>query len=176
MEIRINQWNKFDKTRHLKTRIPLYEFSKLSSWDLGWSLLEQINIAENDQHEIELSECFSPGQKALYFFWYLDAQVTNGGFVQFYCNGYDKYLPAIIRGLSLVNDILLIKLITEVDKYYFENQTEFIGGQSKNNFEGIYSKLSKFDDFDNEYFEIRENSMKIIEKHARVIPAEFIVI
>jgi len=34
----------------------------------------------------------------------LDAQVTNGGFLQFYSNGYRNYVPTINAGLKLIGD------------------------------------------------------------------------
>ncbi|RZK02935.1 MAG: hypothetical protein EOO46_18225 [Flavobacterium sp.] len=77
-------YNEFDSANHLKPDFDRKQFQELNGSDLGWELLEPINIAADDQDsEIELSKRLSPGQKALYFIWYLDGQVTNGGFIQF---------------------------------------------------------------------------------------------
>jgi len=39
-------------------------------------------------------------RKHFYYWWYVDAQVTNGGFTQFYYNDYGMYVPTIIKGLK----------------------------------------------------------------------------
>src|SRR5687767_12523777 len=82
-------YNIFDKEDHLRPAFNKTDFDTLHGWDLGWELLEPINIAKNVKHEKKLARRFSPGQKALYFTWYLDAEVENGGFIQFFWN-YDR--------------------------------------------------------------------------------------
>jgi hypothetical protein len=76
----------FEKENHLKPDFDKSEFEELDSWDFGWAILQPINLAADKESEKALSKRFSPGQKALYFFWYLDEEVTNGGFIQFYWN------------------------------------------------------------------------------------------
>jgi hypothetical protein len=71
-------YNSFDKDNHLQPVFDKAKFDTLHGWDFGWEILEPINIAKGDEDEFQLSKRFSPGQKALYFIWYLDAQVTNG--------------------------------------------------------------------------------------------------
>src|ERR1700693_4439336 len=97
-------YNIFDKENHLKPDFDKALFDSLHSWDFGWAILEPIDIASGDEHIKLLSRRFSSGQKMIYFFWFLDAQVTDGGFIQFYFNGYHKYLLPIIDGLKLIND------------------------------------------------------------------------
>ena len=101
----------FDKENHLQPDFNRETFNVLQGWDFGWEILKTINIAKSRSENKEISKRFSPGQKALYFFWYLDAQVTNGGFIQFYWNDYGNYIPTIKEGLKLINDQELIKLI-----------------------------------------------------------------
>jgi hypothetical protein len=48
----------------------------------------------------------------------LDAQVTNGGFIQFYWNGYEVYLPSIKKGLELMGFTDLLKIINKSEKEY----------------------------------------------------------
>jgi len=77
-----SQKNKFDvflKEIHLKPDIAKEQISGLQDWDYLWAILSPINKAQSEKHEIELAKRLSSGQKALYFWWYLDAQVTNGG-------------------------------------------------------------------------------------------------
>src|SRR5687767_6879013 len=79
----------FDKEKHFRPKLSKGDFFKLTGFDFGWFVLEPISIFVKDkEHEIERGKSLSYGQKALYYWWYVDAQVTNGGFVQFYYNGY----------------------------------------------------------------------------------------
>src|ERR1700761_4202302 len=105
----------FDENNHLQSLFDKTEFDNLRGWDFGWAMLEPINIAESRDEDAELSKRLSPGQKALYFFWYLDSAVINGGFIQFYWNGYREYLPTIINGLKLIGDNEMLLLIDSVD-------------------------------------------------------------
>lgn len=134
----MNLWNTFDPNNHLQPEMKSVEFDSLHSWELGWELLEPLNKATSDEHEIELSQSFSPGQKTLYFLWYLDGQVTNGGFIQFYWNGYDKYLPAITEGLTLIGDAEMRQLVNEVDKYVISNLSTFKKAERNEDFSGAY--------------------------------------
>ena len=58
----------FDKNNHLQPDFSKIEFETLHGWDLGWELLSVINIANSQDEDRALSQRFSPGQKALYFF------------------------------------------------------------------------------------------------------------
>ena len=84
--MRINYWAEFDQEKHFKPKLKRRKFEKLKSWKLGWFLLESINIVDDEKKEIEITKQFSQGQKLLHFFWNLDSQITNGGFIQFYIN------------------------------------------------------------------------------------------
>ncbi len=167
-------YDTFDKHNHLQPDFDKVIFDTLHSWDFGWAILEPINVAESKDEEKELSKRFSPGQKALYFFWYLDAQVTNGGFIQFYWNGYRNYIATIIEGLKLIEDIELIELIDKADKEYLANQDKFVVQREKDDWEPLYDNLKAFDEFDNVYYKIHDRTMELIEKYARLHPDEFV--
>ncbi len=96
--------NTFDTSNHLQPLIDKTKFDTSHGWDFAWAVLEPINFAKGKEDEKLLSRRFSPGQKALYFFWHLDAEVANEGFIQFYRNNNRKYLPPIIDGLKLIGD------------------------------------------------------------------------
>lgn len=166
--------NVFDSLNHLKPTFDKTEFDSLHSWDFGWALLEPINIAQSQEDEIELSKRLSPGQKALYFFWYLDAQVVNGGFIQFYWNDYREYLPTIKEGLKLIDDVDLINLIEKADKEYLENESLFIKQKEKGDWEPLYENLKRFDEYDDLYYAIHEKTMGLIEAYARRHPEDFV--
>ena len=169
-----NLYNTFEKENHLQREFEKTEFDTLNSWDFGWAILEQINIAADKESELLLSHRFSPGQKAIYFFWYLDGEVTNGGFIQFFWNGNRQYLPPIVDGLKLICDDKMLKLVQKADAIYLENQQKFELENSQENFEKRYNELSDFEDLDTIYYDIHEDTMNLIEKYARKNPTEFV--
>ena len=167
-------YNTFDKSNHLYPDFDKTAFDTLHLWDFGWAILEPINIAPNDEKEIILSKRLSKGQKALYFFWYLDAEVTNGGFIQFYWNNYRKYLPPILEGLELIGDKELKNLVEEADKQYLINKEKFEFQREKDDWEPLYKNLEEFDKFDSIYYKIHDKTMSLIEEYARQHPSEFV--
>ncbi len=168
------RYNTFDKNNHLRPIINKTTFDTLHGWDLGWTLLEPINIAKGEQDEIKLATQFSAGQKALYFFWYMDAEVTNGGFIQFYWNENRKYVPPIIDGLKLIQDTSMLELVKLADKEYQINESRFILQKQKDNWEPLYEEIKKFDELDSMYFSTHKKTMELIEKYVRLNPEAFV--
>lgn len=167
-------YNVFDQKNHLRPDFDKSKFDRLHDWDLGWELLEPINLAKSRNDDKELSKRFSPGQKALYFFWYLDAQVTNGGFLQFYSNGYGNYVPTINAGLKLIGDNKLLALMEKVEQEYLVQEELNSDQIEKNTWEPNLSLLTTFDQCNSEFYRIHDNTMKLIEKYVRQHPDEFI--
>lgn len=163
----------FNKDNHLQPDFDKNEFETLHGWDFGWEILSTINIAESSDEDEALSHRFSPGQKALYFFWYLDGAVTNGGFVQFYWNDYHIYVPTIKNGLQLIGDTELLSLVEEADNAYIKARPFFTIQKNKADREPLYSQ-KLFEKYDNKYYQIHDNTMALIEKYARANPDEFV--
>jgi hypothetical protein len=168
-------YDSFDESIHLKPDFQRSKFESLHSWDLGWELLSPINIAsDQDDSEIKLVTRLSPGQKALYFFWYLEGQVTNGGFIQFFWNGYGKYLHPILEGLRLISDNEMIRLVEKAKREYHIHEEVFNKQKELDDWEPLYESLQIFDEFDRLYFKIHDHTMSLIERFAKINPNEFV--
>ena len=174
MDNSVELYNTFNKKNHLQPDFKKISFDTLHSWDFGWAILEPLNLGAGDEKEIALSKRLSPGQKTLYFFWYLDAQVTNGGFIQFYWNNKRKYLPPIIDGLKLIGDTQLLKLVEKADRQYLLDKDKFDFQRTKEDWEPLYDNLKEFDEFDELYYKIHNKTMDLIEQYARQHPDEFV--
>ena len=170
----VELYNIFDKEDHLRPAFNKTKFDTLHGWDFGWELLKPINIAKNDNHEKKLAKRFAPGQKALYFIWYLDAQLTNGGFIQFFWNYDRQYIPPIVAGLELIGDTSMLKLVDKADEEYLKHVKEFAQQRKKKDWEPLYNKLKSFDKFDETYYTIHDKTMELIEAYARKHPDEFV--
>ena len=168
------QFNTFDTAQHLQPLFDKVKFDTLHGSEFDWAILEPINLAKSRDDDKELSKRFSPGQKALYFIWYLDEQVTNGGFVQFYLNGYREYISPIKDGLKLIGDTAMYALVANADNEYLTHQTEVDSYKQKSDWQPLYDKGYKFESYDKIYYSSNENMMKQIEKYARQHPEDFV--
>lgn len=167
-------YNTFDSSNHLQPLFDKTKFDTSHGWDFGWAILKPINIAKSKDDDKLLATRFSPGQKALYFFWYLDAEVTNGGFIQFYWNNYRQYLPPIIDGLKLIGDTSMLDLVNKADEEYLKHKEQFVLQRQKEDWEPLYDSLKNFDKYDNIYYLAHDKTMKLIEKYAREHAGEFV--
>ncbi len=173
---RKNYFRYFDPTDQLRPKLSRKKFKDLKDWDLAWEILEPINIATTRRSEIGLSKKLSQGQKALYFFWYLDADVDNGGFIQFYYNKTDHYLPSIIEGLDFLKDKKMLTLINKADELVQQNETLFKKATTISAFSKLYDKLTEFSKLDDKYMKLRDNTITLIENYIRQNPKEFVTL
>lgn len=167
-------WN-FDESKHFRPNLDKGEFFKLTGFDFGWYVLEPISeYIKDEKGELKKGNTLSYGQKALYYWWYVDAQVTNGGFTQFYYNGYGKYVPTIIKGLKHIGDNKMAGLVNRSYDIYLKENKKIKdarkGGLQE--FSNLYKEIEDFDELDDEYYDLNEKAMKIIENYIRKNPNE----
>lgn len=167
-----NPYWEFNETEHFRPELNKGEFFKLNGFDFGWFVLEPISkFIKDKEHEIERGKFLSYGQKALYYWWYLDAQVTNGGFVQFYYNGYGPYIPTIIKGLEHIGDNEMANLVKKADKIYQKNKKLMDKAQESDLFgSDLYNRLDEMSLLDDKYYEMNEKTMSLIESYIRKNP------
>ena len=168
-----NPYSEFDEVNHYQPRISALDWFTQSGYDLGWILLDPIStMANNDISEEEGVKKLSPGQKALYFWWYLDGQVTNGGFVQYYYNEYGKYTPAVIEGMVYIGDSEMQKIVEKAHKIYQNQKSKF--EKAGNLFDSdLYDQLGGLNALDDDYYDIHEKTIEKIIAFARENPDQF---
>lgn len=164
----------FDKRSHFRPKLNKGDFYKLTGFDFGWFVLEPISkFVKDREHEIERGRSLSYGQKALYYWWYVDAQVTNGGFVQFYYNGYGPYVPTIIKGLEHIGDKEMAALIQRAENSYQKNKKQIDKAREADLFgSDLYERLEELSALDDLYYQLHEKTMSVIEKYFRRNPNE----
>lgn len=168
----------FDKSQHFRPKLNTGDFYKLAGFDFGWYVLEPISEFIKDRKgELKRGKTLSYGQKALYYWWYVDAQVTNGGFTQFYYNGYGKYVPTIIKALDHIGDNKMAELVNRSYELYLKENKKIKdarqGGLEE--FSNLYKEIKDFDELDDEYYDLNDQTMKNIESYIRKNPNEFCV-
>ena len=165
----------FDQSKHFRPKLDKGDFFKLTGFDFGWFVLELISEYIQDRKgELQKGKTLSYGQKALYYWWYVDAQVNNGGFTQFYYNDYGKYVPTIIKGLKHIGDDKMAELVNRSYELYLKENKKIKdarkGGLQA--FSNLYKEIEDFDELDDEYYDLNEKTMRIIEKYIRNNPNE----
>lgn len=168
----------FDQTKHFRPKLNKGDFFKLTGSDFCWFVLEPISDYVQDRKgELTKGKTLSFGQKALYYWWYVDAQVTNGGFTQFYYNDYGKYIPTIIKGLKHIGDIKMAELVNRSYEIYLKENKKIKdarqGGLEA--FSNLYKEIKDFDNLDDEYYNLNDQTMKNIETYFRNNPNEICV-
>lgn len=163
----------FTPNNHFKPKIDKADFYLLKDDEFCWLILEPLSLyVENQEYEIDRAKRFSLAQKALYYWWYLDAQVTGGGFEQFYSVGYYKYSNIILEGLSLINDSDMIEMLEDANKIYLENKEIIDNGllYKDYNYSHIIDIFRETGSF---YEEIRIGTIELFEEYIRKNPHEF---
>lgn len=167
----------FDKKKHFKPKLNKGDFFRLKEFDFGWFILEPLSrFVNSPEEEVEKSISLSYGQKVLYYWWYLDAEVNNGGFVQFYYNGYDNYVQTIIKGLEFIGDTKMANLVKKADKIYQKKKRQIEKSQGKDLFDSdLYDELEELSVLDDYYFDYKDKTMSLIEKYIRNHSSEICV-
>lgn len=165
----------FDESNHFRPIISKEDFEMQSGFDLGWLIVEPLSdMIRKKDHEIDRGRRLSYGQKALYYWWYIDAEVTNGGFVQFYYNGCEQYVPTIIKGLEYINDTEMAELIRKADALYQKRKRVFDKAHDEDGFgDRLYNQLSDFFALDEQYQALNKQTMVKMEAYIRQHPEEF---
>lgn len=165
---RVNYWNNFDANNQFLPEMEKSKFDSLHGYDLTYAILDLIDIAKNKEDEIELSKKLSKGQKAIYFYTFLEDEVDNGGFVQFYLNQYDRYVPAIFDALNLIGDTKKITLLKMAENEYNKNITLFEIYKHKSDLSGLYEKMKEMEKLDNDFYKDDNfETHKLFEKYIR---------
>ncbi len=169
-----NPYWKFDSYNHFRPRINTADYLQMTSFNFGWLILKPIcEYIQFTKNEIDKGKHLSYAQKALYYWWYVDGQVLNGGFGQFYFNGFGKYVPTIIKGLKYIGDLEMVSIIEDAEKAYQKHKQFVENTPGKVMFTDEDDvNLDKLGDLTLEYFGFYRQTMQKIETYFRAHPEE----
>lgn len=166
----------FDESTHFRPVISPQQLAMHTGFDLGWLIVEPLSdMIKKKDYEAERGRRLSYGQKALYYWWYIDAEVTNGGFVQFYYNDCERYVPTIIKGLEYIKDTEMAALVQKADNLYQKRRRVFEKAKDEDGFgDRLYNQLTDFFPLDEQYNALHTQTMALLEAYIRQHPAEFL--
>lgn len=169
---------KFDKTQHFRPKLNTEDFFRLSGSDFCYLIIDPMfDFIQDKGAELIKGKQLSYAQKALFYWWLVDAQVTNGGFLQFYYNDYGKYVPTILKSLRHIGDNRMADLINRSYELYLEENRSIKDARGKG-LEAVsllYKEVNSFDTLDTEYYRLNNKTMKKIENYFRKNPNEVCV-
>lgn len=108
----------------------------------------------------------------------LDAQVGNGGFNQFFYNGYKESTPKLIKFLSTLGAVKHLDILNKAiilhdqEKTNLESQ-KLYSDKSLETFFASY-KLTHLNNLDDEWYSIEKELIGLIIKYIRENPEQFI--
>ncbi len=169
-----------DEALQVRPEISKVDFYRLHAMEFNWIILEPMSQMVTDYNErhtkilIDSIKIISAEQKLLYFWWYLDGQVGNGGFSQFIYNGYDRYFPTILNGLKLLPNQSYYNLVKSVYNYYLNSDLINFDRNNLNYFEDKFYENSILSLADSKYYKLSKQLYSDIEEFIRLNQSKFI--
>jgi Domain of unknown function (DUF4375) len=167
-------YNIFSQPRPLiRTQV----FDTLKNTELLQLLSDSLITKLTNKDESSFIKNLSPIQKTIFYFTQLDAEVRNGGLLQYYFNGYNKNLPLLRQGLQMLNDRALLLLLAKADLEYENNIQLFNNEETANDFSALAEKLPVLRRaLTDEYYKIVENSIGLIVQGIKKNPGAAIIL
>lgn len=103
-------------------------------------------------------------QNTLLAYHYFVQEIQSGGFVQLIQNGYGAYIfdNPFAKAMRLFGAKELSKLIYKAKKIYDEHRERLERETTEDEFMAMYEEFEAFDDLEEEYFELEEESTAAI--------------
>ena len=172
----VNTKKKEPQNNDLRLSISISEFDTLHDWSLAWRLLEPIRNSSATFGKEKNINTASVGQQSLQAFYDMNSEVTNGGFIQFFWNGYGESISILKKGLQLVGDSAILKIVSAAETEHIKHQKEFENQKLKNDWEPLYDNLKTFDSLDQVYYKTQQKGIALFEKFIRDHAEQFIVL
>ncbi|MCC7026527.1 MAG: DUF4375 domain-containing protein [Saprospiraceae bacterium] len=173
-------FDSIDEELQVRPEISKVDYYRLHGMDFNWIILEPMSQMVTDYNEkntkilLDSIKIISAEQKLLYFWWYLDGQVGNGGFSQFIYNGYDRYFPTILNGLKLLPNQSYYNLVKSVYNYYLNSDLHNFDRNNLNYFEDKFYENSILSLADSKYYKLSKQLYSDIEEFIRLNQSKFI--
>jgi hypothetical protein len=116
------------------------------------------NFENGEQYTLEKISKLTKGQQAVFSTWWIEAEVNNGGFNQFYFNSSGQFAEMAKIGFKTIGAEKFSDLTKRANKIYIENKErleEFDDGTMES-FSESY-KDNPLNDLDTEFYELYES-------------------
>ncbi len=116
------------------------------------------NFQDGEQYDLDKISKLSKGQQAVFSTWWLEAEVNNGGFNQFYFNSSGQYAKMAEIGFKTIGAEKFSELTLRANNIFTENKErleEFDDG-TKESFSESY-KDNPLNDLDTEFYKLYDS-------------------
>ncbi|MCG8390001.1 MAG: DMP19 family protein [Cytophagales bacterium] len=147
--------------------------------DLEQAVIDNIyeQVGDNYAKEFEHVQELTRGQQAMFSVWWVEAEVNNGGFNQFYFNSSGRYAQVAVDGFELFGATKFADLMRRANQVYKENKERLkkYDDGTLESFSESY-KDNPLNALDEEFYALYNseplNALRV--KYIRENPAEFI--
>ncbi len=93
-------------------------------------VFDHLNLKVKDDYanEFQIVGSWSLGQQAIYQIWWMEAEVNNGGFIQFFDNSSGQFAPLLPDSLRLVGATQFADLMQRANLRYEAYQKDLSAG------------------------------------------------
>jgi len=128
---------------------------------LEWAVMQHVGwvVGGNYEREHEIVTALSPGFQTIYATWWLDAEVNNGGFNQYFFNSTGQFAKEALAGLTRLGAAEHAALTRQAIAVY-EHRQPVIDSARQQGTTQAFSKTYEDDPFeplDQQFFLLRTN-------------------
>jgi len=161
-----------------RNRLTLEILSKIPDEKLEQAIVEYVEtrIAGRDKQERQIVAKLGPGIQALYITWWLEAEVNNGGFSQYYWNSAGQFAdaaPAAFDYFGARQHAALMREANTIRGVESAAMQKFKVQGSIGAFSASYEE-SKLDPLDTRYYKLTENLSALRIARIRAHPEDFL--
>ncbi len=166
------------RNRKIYTKLNSDLLQTISDDKLEQTIIDYISSKFNEDYsnDYQIVTSLSPGLKAVYSTWILEAEVNNGGFNQFYWNSSGQFAKEAEAGLSLIGaseHFELMKAANEIHEKEKEKMQKYKDQGTLNAFSESY-KETKLNTIDDKFYDLREDLSELRIKYIRSNIDEFL--
>jgi len=115
-------------------------------------------------------------QQMLLGYDYVQAQVAQGGFLQFIQNKYISLLLPVIEGLKELGDTEMVSVLDDVLKVYVLNREALEQETTVSEFAALYQEFREFELLDDRFSRLHGPTIEKIIRYASLHPDKFAVL
>jgi hypothetical protein len=144
-------------------------------WDYLFDYIDKYEEVTNKYPDGKITDHLNDSQITLLAYFFLEGQVTNGGFIQLIQNGYGGFVfntpfSDIIKtwGAEKTGNI-----IEKANIIYNKYKDELEKETSLEEFSELYKKIKDFEPLEEEYYGVMEEDAKVIKKYVEENEKDF---
>ncbi len=163
--------------RKIYARLDSATLRSIADADVEQAIIDYV-IAKLDGHydeEVEIVGALSPGVRATYLTWIVEAEVNNGGFNQYYFNTDGKFSVEAVDAFEYFGAAQHAALMREANAVRASEAAEMAKFKERGSLEAFsesyeYTKLEPLDD---RFYRVAENLSQLRVVRIRQMPEQF---